>query len=110
MMHTQVLRDRCGLAHRRRDGSPETRPFGPKTICRARVGVLVIAGDVAGQAENPAAETPAFVPSNQLLDCTSVPGLGHKSVGIFDYVFFRLRRISAMLLSSVICSSCSFAR
>ena len=29
---------------------------------------------------------------------------------IFDYLFFRLRRISAMPLSSVICSSCSLAR
>src|SRR5260370_475876 len=29
---------------------------------------------------------------------------------IFDYVFFKLRRISAMLLSSVICSSCNLAR
>jgi hypothetical protein len=38
-------------------------------------GILVIAGDVAGQAENP-----AFVPSDQLLDCssTSVTGPGHK--------------------------------
>ena len=55
---------------------------------------------------------PCFVPSDQLLDCssTSVPGPGHKPVGIFDYVFFKLRRISAMLLSSVICSSCTLAR
>src|SRR5260370_16248372 len=60
--------------------------------------------------------------ANAILHCTVLTGDFGDRIGlkvanrtavvaeIFDYVFFKLRRISAMVLSSVICSSCNLAR